>query len=544
MDSNGEVPGAALADPLVIAGRSFGSRLIVGTGKFGSFEVMRDAIAASGTEMVTVALRRVDLDATGGPDILEYIDADRYLLLPNTSGAVDADEAVRIARLARAAGLPTGSSWRSRPSPGTCCPTPWRRCARPSGWWPTASPCCRTSTPTPSWPSGWRRPGCATVMPLGSWIGSNQGVRTRDAVRIIVEQATVPVVVDAGLGAPSHAAEAMELGADAVLVNTAIAVAGDPVEMARAFAAGVEAGRRAFLAGRAPERVEAEASSPLTGFLEPKPVTRATGASRSPGRPARTGVPRSAAVGDVRGGAGSRCRSTRCSSGRAARRPADVERVLARQPLERTLEDFAALLSPAAGERLEELAAASRRLTLARFGRTMHLYAPLYLSNECLTTCVYCGFARELPIARRTLTPEETLAEARHLVARGVPFDPAADRGARAPDRRGVPGGTAAAAGGRGAVAVDRGAGVERGRVPAPGRGRVRGRRRVPGDVPPGDVRPRAPGRAASATSSGGCWARSARRGRACGGSASGRCSGCTATGGTRRSRSRRTRGS
>jgi thiazole synthase len=110
--------------------------------------------------------------------------------------------------------------------------------------------------------------GCATVMPLGSWIGSNQGVRTRDAVRIIVEQATVPVVVDAGLGAPSHAAEAMELGADAVLVNTAIAVAGDPVEMARAFAAGVDAGRRAYLAGRAPERLEAEASSPLTGFLE------------------------------------------------------------------------------------------------------------------------------------------------------------------------------------------------------------------------------------------------------------------------------------
>jgi thiazole synthase len=110
--------------------------------------------------------------------------------------------------------------------------------------------------------------GCATVMPLGSWIGSNRGVRTREAVQIIVEQATVPVVVDAGLGAPSHAAEAMEMGVDAVLVNTAIAVARDPVEMARAFALGVEAGRRAFLAGRGSERADAEASSPLTGFLE------------------------------------------------------------------------------------------------------------------------------------------------------------------------------------------------------------------------------------------------------------------------------------
>src|SRR5438445_8913148 len=110
--------------------------------------------------------------------------------------------------------------------------------------------------------------GCATVMPLGAWIGSNQGVRTRDAVRIIVEQATVPVVVDAGLGAPSHAAEAMELGADAVLVNTAIAVARDPVAMARAFKHGVEAGRTAWVAGRAPERSDADASRPLTGFLD------------------------------------------------------------------------------------------------------------------------------------------------------------------------------------------------------------------------------------------------------------------------------------
>ena len=255
-------------DPLVIAGRTFASRLVVGTGKFGSFEAMRDAIDASGTEMVTVALRRVDLDATGGPDILEFIDADRYLLLPNTSGAVDAGEAVRIARLARAAGMPSWVKLEVTPEPRYLLPDPVEtlRAAEllvNDGF--TVLPYINAD---PVLAKRLEEVGCATVMPLGSWIGSNQGVRTRDAVRIIVEQAAVPVVVDAGLGAPSHAAEAMELGADAVLVNTAIAVARDPVAMARAFRLGVEAGRTAFVAGRGPERVEAEASSPLTGFLE------------------------------------------------------------------------------------------------------------------------------------------------------------------------------------------------------------------------------------------------------------------------------------
>jgi thiazole synthase len=267
MDPNGEV-GAELADPLEIAGRSFGSRLIVGTGKFGSFDAMRDAIAASGTEMVTVALRRVDLEATGGPDILEYLDSDRYLLLPNTSGAVDADEAVRIARLARAAGLPTWIKLEVTPEPRYLLPDPVETLRAAEQLVADGFTVLPYVNADPVLAKRLEEAGCATVMPLGSWIGSNQGVRTRDAVRIIVEQATVPVVVDAGLGAPSHAAEAMELGADAVLVNTAIAVAGDPVEMARAFAAGVDAGRRAYLAGRAPERLEAEASSPLTGFLE------------------------------------------------------------------------------------------------------------------------------------------------------------------------------------------------------------------------------------------------------------------------------------
>jgi thiazole synthase len=245
--------------------------LIAGTGKFGSFEVMRDALAASGTEMVTLALRRIDLAATGGPDILEFLDAERYLLLPNTSGAVDADEAVRIAHLARAAGLPTWIKLEVTPEPRYLLPDPvetLRAAERLVADGFTVLPYVNAD---PVLAKRLEEAGCATVMPLGSWIGSNQGVRTRDAIRIIVEQATVPVIVDAGLGAPSHAAEALELGADAVLVNTAIAVAGDPVGMAEAFAAGVEAGRRAFLAGRAPELAEADASSPLTGFLERLP---------------------------------------------------------------------------------------------------------------------------------------------------------------------------------------------------------------------------------------------------------------------------------
>jgi len=257
-----------LEDSMTIAGREFRSRLIVGTGKFGSFEVMSDALIASGTEMVTVALRRVDLEATGGPDILEFIDRSRYLVLPNTSGAVDAEEALRIARLARAAGLPTWIKLEVTPEPRYLMPDPvetLRAAERMVADGFTVLPYIGAD---PILAKRLEEVGCATVMPLGSWIGSNQGVRTRDAIQIIVEQATVPVVVDAGLGAPSHAAEAMEMGVDAVLVNTAIAVARDPAEMARAFALGVEAGRRAFVAGRAPEREAAEASSPLTGFLD------------------------------------------------------------------------------------------------------------------------------------------------------------------------------------------------------------------------------------------------------------------------------------
>jgi thiazole synthase len=258
----------AALDPLVIAGDAFGSRLLIGTGKFGSLEVMRDALDASGTEIVTVALRRVDLESTGGPDILEFIDASRFRLMPNTSGAVDADEALRIAKLARSAGMPDFIKLEVTPEPRYLLPDPVEtlRAAEllvKEGF--TVLPYLNAD---PVLAKRLEEAGCATVMPLGSWIGSNQGLRTRDAIRIIIEQATVPVIVDAGIGAPSQAAEAMEMGADAVLVNTAIAVAGDPVEMAAAFRIGVEAGRRAFLAGKPPMRDSADASSPLTDFLE------------------------------------------------------------------------------------------------------------------------------------------------------------------------------------------------------------------------------------------------------------------------------------
>ncbi|HEX8770474.1 MAG TPA: thiazole synthase [Acidimicrobiales bacterium] len=253
-------------EPLSIAGRDFGSRLFLGTGKFPSNAALRGSIDSSGTEMVTVALRRVE---PGGDseDILDGIDNEKVLLLTNTSGADDAEEAVRLARLARAAGLPTWIKLEVTPEPRYLLPDPVETlkaaeilCAEGFTVLPyvNADPvlCKRLE-----------EVGCATVMPLGSWIGSNQGLRTRAALEIIVEQSLVPVVVDAGIGAPSQAAEAMELGADAVLVNTAIGTAGDPPAMAYAFRLAVEAGRRAFVSGLPVSSGHAEASSPLTGFL-------------------------------------------------------------------------------------------------------------------------------------------------------------------------------------------------------------------------------------------------------------------------------------
>jgi thiazole synthase len=260
----------ALNRPLVIAGREFRSRLLVGTGKFSSPEAMREALAASGTEMVTVALRRADLSGKKDPfaNILEFIDAKRHLLLPNTSGAMNAEEAVRLARLAAAAGLPKWVKLEIHPDPRYLLPDPVETFKAAEQLVKEGFTVLPYINADPVLAKRLQDVGTATVMPLGSPIGSNRGVQTRDQIRIIIEQATVPVVVDAGLGAPSHAAEAMELGADAVLVNTAIAIASDPNRMAIAFKMAVEAGRAAFEMGLGAPHDVASATSPLTGFLD------------------------------------------------------------------------------------------------------------------------------------------------------------------------------------------------------------------------------------------------------------------------------------
>jgi thiazole synthase len=263
------IPMSPANQPLVIAGRIFRSRLILGTGKFSSPEAMRDALAASGAEMVTVALRRADLSGKNDPfaNILEFIDPNKYLLLPNTSGAMNAEEAVRLARLAVAAGLPRWVKLEIHPDPRYLLPDPIETFKAAEILVKEGFTVLPYINADPVLAKRLQEAGCATVMPLGSPIGSNRGLQTRDQIRIIIEQATVPVVVDAGIGAPSHAAEAMELGADAVLVNTAIAVANDPNKMAVAFKMAVEAGRAAFESGLGSTQETASATSPLTAFL-------------------------------------------------------------------------------------------------------------------------------------------------------------------------------------------------------------------------------------------------------------------------------------
>ncbi len=256
--------------PLVIAGRSFSSRLLLGTGKFPSPESMRDALDASGTEIVTVALRRADLSGRRDPfaNILEFINPEKYLLLPNTSGAMNAEEAVRLARLAVAAGLPKWVKLEIHPDPRYLLPDPVETLKAAEILVREGFTVLPYINADPVLARRLQDAGTATVMPLGSPIGSNRGLQTRDQIRIIIDQATVPVVVDAGIGAPSHAAEAMEMGADAVLVNTAIAVASEANRMAVAFKLAVEAGRAAYEIGVAAPLETAGATSPLTAFLD------------------------------------------------------------------------------------------------------------------------------------------------------------------------------------------------------------------------------------------------------------------------------------
>ena len=253
---------------LIIAGRAFKSRLFLGTGKFRSNAEMQAAIAASGTEMVTVAMKRIEL-GDSDDDMLAHVVRPEIQLLPNTSGVRDAEEAVFAAQMSREA---FGTPWLKleiHPDPRYLLPDSTEtlhatEMLAKEGF--IVLPYCQAD---PTLCKRLEEAGAAAVMPLGSPIGSNLGLRTRDFLRIIIEQSSVPVIVDAGIGAPSHAAEAMEMGASACLVNTAIAVAGNPSAMAAAFRKAVEAGREAYEAGlgTASLNFEAEASSPLTAFL-------------------------------------------------------------------------------------------------------------------------------------------------------------------------------------------------------------------------------------------------------------------------------------
>ena len=253
-------------DPLVIAGREFRSRLLTGTGKYDTFETMREALGASGSEIVTVAVRRIDLDDRGDADITAFLPDD-VLLLPNTSGCETAEEAVRTARLARAGGLPDWVKLEVIPDPRYLLPDPVETLRAAATLVEDGFTVLPYVLPDPVLQKKLEEVGCATVMPLAAPIGSGRGLKLRDAILIMVEQAEVPLVVDAGLGSPSHAAEAMEMGADAVLVNTAIARSGDPVAMARAFRLAVQAGRAAFHAGVIEEGVQAVPSSPVGGAV-------------------------------------------------------------------------------------------------------------------------------------------------------------------------------------------------------------------------------------------------------------------------------------
>lgn len=252
---------------LVIGGREFNSRLFVGTGKFSSNPLMEKAIIASGSEMVTVAMKRVDMQ-NPEDDILVHINRDHIQLLPNTSGVRDAEEAVLAAQLAREAFGTNFIKLEIHPDPKYLLPDPIETLKATEVLAKMGFVVLPYIQADPVLCKRLEEAGAATVMPLGAPIGTNKGIITRDLIEIIIEQSNIPVVIDAGIGAPSHAAEAMEMGADAVLVNTAIAIAGNSEQMALAFKQAVEAGRLAYESGLGAQRRHAEASSPLTSFLD------------------------------------------------------------------------------------------------------------------------------------------------------------------------------------------------------------------------------------------------------------------------------------
>lgn len=255
---------SATRDGLVIAGQELSSRLFLGTGKYRDEEQMLAALEASGAEVVTVALRRLDLDAPR--TLLDAIDWSRYRILPNTAGCRTADEAVRIARLARSMGLSDWVKLEVIPDPRYLLPDGEETLKAARVLVQEGFQVLPYINADPILARKLEEAGTVTVMPLGSPIGSGQGLQTLEQIKIIIENAGVPVVVDAGIGAPSDAALAMELGADAVLVNTAVALAKQPALMAAGIRGGVEAGRLAYLAGRIPRLPYASASSPVEGI--------------------------------------------------------------------------------------------------------------------------------------------------------------------------------------------------------------------------------------------------------------------------------------
>jgi thiazole synthase len=252
---------------LIVAGKEFNSRLFTGTGKFGSSALMEKALLASGSELVTVALKRVNVNKDSD-DILRHLSHSQFNLLPNTSGVRNAKEAVFAAQLAREALETNWLKLEIHPDPKYLLPDPIETLKAAEELVKLGFIVLPYIHADPVLCKRLEEVGTAAVMPLGSVIGSNKGLRARDFLEIIIEQSKIPVVIDAGIGAPSHAAEAMELGADAVLVNTAIAVSENPVQMAMAFKMAVEAGRMAYEAKLAKPKNFAEASSPLTAFLD------------------------------------------------------------------------------------------------------------------------------------------------------------------------------------------------------------------------------------------------------------------------------------
>jgi thiazole synthase len=263
-----------MSDPFVLAGREFQSRLVVGTGKYSSHAVMQAAHVASGTEMVTVAVRRVDLSARGAESLLSWIDRSRIFLLPNTAGCYTADDAVRTARLAREAGL---SHWIKLEVIGderTLFPDNEQLLVATRTLVAEGFVVLPYTNDDPIVCRKLEEAGAAAVMPLGAPIGSGLGIQNPENLRIIKEQTSIPVIVDAGVGTASDVAIAMELGADAVLLNTAIAGATDPVMMASAMRHAVEAGRLAYRAGRIPRKRYATASSPVEGLVTPGAASR------------------------------------------------------------------------------------------------------------------------------------------------------------------------------------------------------------------------------------------------------------------------------